>query len=115
MRMIYSALVALLCLPPAVREALAQATAPTSPALPGGDAPHPADTEKVIPEKQAPAPSPTDPSQPSGLPPVRDGVITPPRGIDPGINLPPPRTGSDAMPVIPPPTTDSEGKPVTPK
>ena len=111
MRTIWSVLLAVLCFPPAVREALAQAGAPT---LPGqGDAPHPAETDKVIPEKQAPAINVPPPS--SLLPPVRDGVIRPPPGIDPDMAVPPPRQGSDMMPVIPPPTTDQQGAPVTPK
>ena len=97
--------------------ATAQATPPARPELPGqSDAPHPADTNKVIPEKVAPdpRPGPSTPPITAPIPPARDGVITPPVGIDPEMNRTP-RPSDEPMPVIPPPATDSGGGPVDPR
>jgi hypothetical protein len=43
-----------------------------------------------------------------------DGVLHPPQGIDPGVALPPPSTGSN-MPVIPPPGTPGGNSAIEPK
>ncbi len=43
-----------------------------------------------------------------------DGVIHPPQGVDPGVTIPPPLTGS-SMPVIPPPGTPGGNPAIEPK
>ena len=43
-----------------------------------------------------------------------DGVLHPPRGVDPGVAIPPPSTGS-SMPVIPPPGTPGGNPAIEPK
>ena len=43
-----------------------------------------------------------------------DGVLHPPRGVDPGVAIPPPSTGSN-MPVIPPPGTPGGNTAIEPK
>ena len=43
-----------------------------------------------------------------------DGVLHPPRGVDPGVAIPPPTTGS-SMPVIPPPGTPGGNTAIEPK
>ena len=43
-----------------------------------------------------------------------DGVLHPPRGVDPGAAIPPPATGS-SMPVIPPPGTPGGNTAIEPK
>jgi hypothetical protein len=43
-----------------------------------------------------------------------DGVLHPPQGIDPGVAIPPPSTGSN-MPVIPPPGTPGGNSAIEPK
>ena len=43
-----------------------------------------------------------------------DGVLHPPQGLDPGVAIPPPSTGSK-MPVIPPPGTPGGNQAVEPK
>jgi hypothetical protein len=43
-----------------------------------------------------------------------DGVLHPPKGIDPGVAIPPPQTGS-SMPVIPPPGTPGGNPAIDPK
>lgn len=43
-----------------------------------------------------------------------DGVLHPPVGVDPGLAIPPPSTGSN-MPVIPPPGTPGGNSTIEPK
>jgi hypothetical protein len=43
-----------------------------------------------------------------------DGVLHPPQGVDPGVAIPPPSTGSN-MPVIPPPGTPGGNSAIEPK
>ena len=43
-----------------------------------------------------------------------DGVLHPPQGVDPGVAIPPPSTGSN-MPVIPPPGTPGGNPAIEPK
>ena len=43
-----------------------------------------------------------------------DGVLHPPRGVDPGVAIAPPSTGSN-MPVIPPPGTSGGNPAIEPK
>jgi hypothetical protein len=43
-----------------------------------------------------------------------DGVLHPPQGVDPGVAIPPPSTGSN-MPVIPPPGTPGGNTVIKPK
>ena len=43
-----------------------------------------------------------------------DGVLHPPQGVDPGVAIPPPSTGSN-MPVIPPPGTPGGNTAIEPK
>ena len=43
-----------------------------------------------------------------------DGMLHPPRGVDPGVAIPPPSTGSN-MPVIPPPGTPGGNTAIEPK
>ncbi len=88
--------VALLCGPLS-----AQAQEPTVPADPP-----PAGSPQVVPEK-------IEPQRPIGPPPQTDslsedlsetnGVIQPPKGIDPGLVEPPPDDGAAVGPVVKPP------------
>jgi hypothetical protein len=43
-----------------------------------------------------------------------DGVLHPPQGVDPGVTVPAPSTGSN-MPVIPPPGTPGSNSAIEPK
>src|SRR5260370_28248821 len=43
------------------------------------------------------------------------GVIRPPAGVDPGLTLSPPQSGSSKMPVIPPPGTRGGEPEINPK
>jgi hypothetical protein len=62
-------------------------------------------------EGQAP-PAPPDPSQQLDR---SQGVIRPPGGVDPGMQVPPPDPGSQRTPVIPPPGSPGGDRAIEPK
>jgi hypothetical protein len=73
-----------------------------------------ATTPQIVPEDTAPGRSGSS-QEPLGKKLDRtDGVLHPPRGIDPGVAIPPPSTGSN-MPVIPPPGTPGGNSAIEPK
>jgi hypothetical protein len=92
--------------------ALGPAQAQTVPDAGAGANPIPPTTppDKISPD---PIPSPADPSLSRKLD-QSNGVITPPKGVDPGIVTPPPE-GAAPMPVIPPPGTPGNQPNVQPK
>ena len=84
-------------------EALGQAEVPANPP--------PAGTPEAPPEKIEPAPPATVPDNtrtPSDELSRTQGVITPPKGVDPGLVKPPPDAGAAKTPVIPPPATQPQ-------
>lgn len=69
---------------------------------------------QIVPEDTAPGRSGSS-REPLGKKLNRtDGVLHPPRGVDPGVAIPPPSTGSN-MPVIPPPGTPGGNPAIEPK
>ena len=63
-------------------------------------------------ETEGQAPPPSSPSQQLDR---QQGVIRPPGGIDPGMQVPPPDPGSQRTPVIPPPGTPGGDQTIQPK
>jgi hypothetical protein len=63
-------------------------------------------------ETEGQAPPPSNPSEQLDR---SQGVIRPPGGVDPGMQVPPPDPGSQRTPVIPPPGTPGGDRTVEPK
>jgi hypothetical protein len=63
-------------------------------------------------ETEGQAPPPADPSQSLDR---SQGVIRPPGGMDPNMQVPPPDPGSQRTPVIPPPGTPGGNQTIEPK
>ncbi len=63
-------------------------------------------------ETEGQAPPPSNPSEQLDR---SHGVIRPPGGVDPGMQVPPPDPGSQRTPVIPPPGTPGGDRSVEPK
>lgn len=99
--------------------AIAQAASPPQPS------PTPGDPLRTIPEKMKPTPStesdrrPIAPKAPPGSLSDKlgksEGVIKPPAGVDPKMDVPPPPGSQGNMPVIPPPGSPNNPAPVIPK
>ena len=69
---------------------------------------------QIVPENTAPGRSGSS-QEPLGKKLNRtDGVLHPPQGVDPGVAIPPPSSGSN-MPVIPPPGTPGGNPALEPK
>jgi hypothetical protein len=71
--------------------------------------------EKSIPDPKAPAPEAAPRESLSNQLERNEGVIQPPRGIDPGIDVPAPNPNPGTTPVIPPPGSPGNPSDVRPK
>jgi hypothetical protein len=88
---------------------------------PGIENPHTPSDGDLGRDPATPKPAPDDPSKAPGSEPFQenlqrnDGVIEPPRGVDPEMRRPPPENFKDTMPVIPPPGEPGDKQGVPPK
>jgi hypothetical protein len=71
-------------------------------------------TPQIVPEDTAPGRSGSSQESLGKKLNRTDGVLHPPQGVDPGVAIPPPSTGSN-MPVIPPPGTPGGNSAIEPK
>ena len=113
----FLALVAFLVLAPCGASLAQTPPQAGTPGGPGEEAPHPAETDKVIPEKLDPRLPGSTNENPASLSEKLDasnGVIRPPGNIDPEMQKTPPQQRDPAMRVLPP-TVSPDGRPAEPK